>query len=118
MSSFLRGAVPVFEIRDAAGPDNDLMVRDEKLGDALAAVLGVAPAVLMRGHGATVVGDNVRQAVLRAVYKSMNAGLQAEAQRFGGELTFLSDEESARSAETNAGQVERAWGLWRREAQE
>jgi ribulose-5-phosphate 4-epimerase/fuculose-1-phosphate aldolase len=116
MSSFLGGPVPVFEIREAAGPDNDLMVRDERLGDALAVVLGSGPAVLMRGHGATVVGADVRQAVFRAIYTSANAGLQAEAMRLG-EVTFLSDEETARSAVTNAGQVERAWSLWRREAQ-
>ena len=117
MSSFLRGTVPLFEIRDAAGPDNDLMVRDERLGDALAVSLGASPAVLMRGHGATFVGDDVRQAVFRAIYTTVNAGLQAEAMRFGGEVVFLSDAETARSAETNRGQVERAWNLWRREAQ-
>jgi hypothetical protein len=31
-----------------------------------------------------------------------------------GEVTFLSDRESARSSESNAGQIERAWELWRR----
>ncbi len=116
MSSFLGGPVPVFEIRDAAGDDNDLMVRDERLGDALSASLGAAPAVLMRGHGATIVGGDVRQAVFRAIYTAANAGLQAEAMRLG-EVVFLSDEENARSSVTNAGQAERAWSLWRREAQ-
>ncbi len=36
------GRRPVFEIRDAAGPDNDMLVRDEALGDALARSLGDA----------------------------------------------------------------------------
>ncbi len=115
MSSFLRAAVPVFEIRDAAGPDNDMLVRDEALGDALAHVLGNEPAVLMRGHGATVVGGDVREAVFRAVYTAQNAALQAEAMRLG-EVTFLSDMEALRSSQTNAGQIERAWSLWSRQS--
>lgn len=114
MSSFLGGPVPVFEIRDAAGDDNDLLVRDDGLGRALAASLGDAPAVLMRGHGATIVGTDVRQAVFRAVYTAANASLQAEALRLG-EVTYLSEREAANSAASNAGQVERAWNLWRRE---
>ncbi|MDP9105238.1 MAG: class II aldolase/adducin family protein [Candidatus Eremiobacteraeota bacterium] len=114
MSSFLRGKVPVFEIRDAAGPDNDMLVRDEALGDALATELGNEPAVLMRGHGATIVGGDVREAVFRAIFTAQNAALQAEAMRLG-EVTFLSDTESLRSSQSNAGQIERAWSLWSRE---
>jgi ribulose-5-phosphate 4-epimerase/fuculose-1-phosphate aldolase len=114
MSSFLRGPVPVFEIRDAAGPDNDMLVRDEPLGDALAAALGDAPTVLMRGHGATTVGRSLPEAVFRAVYAEVNARLQAESMRMG-EVTYLSDKEALRSSSTNAGQVARAWELWSRE---
>ena len=113
MSSFLRGAVPVFEIRDAAGPENDMLVRDEALGDALARSLGDGPAVLMRGHGSTTVGGTLPEAVFRAVYAEVNARLQAEAMRMG-EVTFLSDEESVRSSAANAGQIARAWELWSR----
>jgi ribulose-5-phosphate 4-epimerase/fuculose-1-phosphate aldolase len=114
MSSFLRGPVPVFEIRDAAGPDNDMLVRDEKLGDALAISLGDNPTVLMRGHGSTTVGRSLPEAVFRAVYTEVNARLQAEAMRMG-EVTFLSDKEALRSSAANAGQIARAWELWSRE---
>jgi HCOMODA/2-hydroxy-3-carboxy-muconic semialdehyde decarboxylase len=113
MSSFLRGAAPVFEIRDAAGPDNDMLVRDEALGDALAGTLGENPVVLMRGHGSTTVGRTLREAVFRAVYAEINARLQSEAMRMG-EVTFLSELESIRSSESNAGQINRAWELWSR----
>jgi ribulose-5-phosphate 4-epimerase/fuculose-1-phosphate aldolase len=114
MSSFLRGAVPVFEIRDAAGPENDMLVRNPQIGDALAGVLGDTPAVLMRGHGATIVGSTIRQAVFRAVYTAQNAALQAEAMRLG-DVTFLTETEARLSAQTNATQVERAWSLWSRD---
>jgi ribulose-5-phosphate 4-epimerase/fuculose-1-phosphate aldolase len=47
--------------------DSSLLVRDDDTALSLVAVLGDAPAVLMRGHGVTVVGASVEQAVLRAV---------------------------------------------------
>ena len=111
MGSFLRGEVPVFEIRDAAGPDNDMLVRDESLGDALARSLGSGSVVLMRGHGSTTVGRDVRDAVFRAVYAEANARLQADALRLGP-VTYLSELEALRSSESNAGQIARAWELW------
>jgi ribulose-5-phosphate 4-epimerase/fuculose-1-phosphate aldolase len=111
MGSFLRGDVPVFEIRDAAGPDNDLLVRDAALGDALARSLGAGSVVLMRGHGSTTVGHDVREAVFRAVYAETNARLQADALRLGA-VTYLSETEARRSSESNAGQIARAWELW------
>jgi HCOMODA/2-hydroxy-3-carboxy-muconic semialdehyde decarboxylase len=113
MASFLRGAVPVFEIRDAAGEDNDMLIRDEALGDALARSLGDGPVVLMRGHGSTAVGRDVREAVFRAFYTEANARVQADALRLGAP-TFLSDREALRSSESNAGQIARAWDLWSR----
>jgi ribulose-5-phosphate 4-epimerase/fuculose-1-phosphate aldolase len=115
MASFLgAGETPVFEIRDAAGPDNDMLVRDEALGDALARTLGSHTVVLMRGHGSTTVGRTLREAVFRAVYTEVNARLQREAMLMGGAVTFLSELESERSSQSNAGQIERAWELWRR----
>lgn len=113
MASFIRGPAPLFEIRDAAGPDNDMLVRDEALGDALAKALGSSSCVLMRGHGSTTVGGDVREAVFRAVYLEVNARIQAEATRLGP-VTFLSDREAERSSESNAGQIARAWQLWTR----
>jgi HCOMODA/2-hydroxy-3-carboxy-muconic semialdehyde decarboxylase len=113
MASFLRGAVPVFEIRDAAGEDNDMLVRDEALGDALARSLGDGAVVLMRGHGSTAVGRDVREAVFRAVYTETNARVQADAMQLGAP-TFLSEREALRSSESNAGQIARAWDLWSR----
>src|SRR6185436_8583644 len=77
MSGFLGAATPVFEIRDTAGPASDMLIRNRELGVALANSLGAHAAVLMRGHGSTVVGNGVRQAVFRAVYTEVKARLQA-----------------------------------------
>jgi HCOMODA/2-hydroxy-3-carboxy-muconic semialdehyde decarboxylase len=114
MSGFLTPAAPVFEIRAVAGA-SDMLVRDARLGAALAEALGPAAFVLMRGHGATAVGASVRQAVFRAVYAEINARLQATAMQLGP-VTYLSDEEAARAAATNDRQIDRAWEVWRRQA--
>jgi HCOMODA/2-hydroxy-3-carboxy-muconic semialdehyde decarboxylase len=111
MSSFLGDGAPIFEIREAAGPENDMLVRDERLGDALARTLGASPAVLMRGHGSTVVGRTVRHAVFRAVYTEINARLQAEALRLGP-VTYLSEPEARGASLANESQIDRAWELW------
>ncbi len=115
MSSFLHEGCPVFEIRDAVGEDNDMLVRDEATGDVLARVLGDAPVVLMRGHGSCSVGKTVRHAVFRAVYTEVNARLQADALRLSPTLTYLSDREAANSVVSNESQIDRAWALWKLE---
>jgi HCOMODA/2-hydroxy-3-carboxy-muconic semialdehyde decarboxylase len=111
MCGFLGAATPVFEIRDVAGRGSDLLIRDARLGAALARSLGQCAAVLMRGHGATVVGGSLRQAVFRAVYTEVGARLQAEAMRLGP-VTYLTDDEAAAAAEANDAQIDRAWLLW------
>ena len=115
MSSFMGLDVPVFEIRDVAGPASDLLVRNAGLGADLAKVLSDKTVVLMRGHGSVTVGTSIPQAVFRAYYAEMNARLQSEAMRLG-EVTYLTSEEAAASAKTNDGQVMRPWELWKRKA--
>ena len=111
MCGFLGAATPVFEIRDVAGPGSDLLIRDSRLGAALAQSLGQSAAVLMRGHGSTVVGRTLRQAVFRAVYTEVGARLQSEAMRLGP-VTYLTEEEGQATARTNDAQIDRTWLLW------
>ena len=113
MSGFIGDGAPVFEIRDTAGPNNDMLVRSPELGQALAKSLGRHNIVLMRGHGSTVVGFNLRQAVYRAVYAELNARQQSEALRLGTP-TYLTPGEAVESAKANDGQQDRAWNLWKR----
>jgi ribulose-5-phosphate 4-epimerase/fuculose-1-phosphate aldolase len=117
MCGFLGRGAPVFEIRDAAGDGSDLLVRDPALGAALARSLDDAAAVLMRGHGATVVGETLRQAVFRAVYTELDARLQAEALRLGP-VAYMSAAEARAAAKTNDSQIDRAWSLWRAQARQ
>ena len=110
MSGFLGSGSPIFEIRDIAD-DTDLLIRDPSLGRALASSLGDATTVLMRGHGSTVVGATVEQAVFRAIYAEMNARLQLQATMLG-DVTYLNSREAANAAASNDTQLARVWELW------
>ena len=70
-------------------------------------------AVFMRGHGSTVVGVSVEQAVYRAVYAEVNAKLQMQSMALG-EVMYLSEREAAMAAATNQTQLGRVWELWSR----
>jgi ribulose-5-phosphate 4-epimerase/fuculose-1-phosphate aldolase len=115
MGSFLWSGTPLFDIRKVR-EENDLLIRDRPLGQALAGSLGQCSCVLMRGHGMTVVGDGVPEVVFRAIYTEMNARLQLQATRLDGPIEFLSDEEGRRSTASNRGTLERPWELWKKQA--
>jgi HCOMODA/2-hydroxy-3-carboxy-muconic semialdehyde decarboxylase len=69
----------------------------------------------MRGHGAAVAGASIQDAVHTSVYLKVNALLQAEAMRMGGDLVYLSDGEIAEMRKSTAGHA-RAWEYWTRRA--
>jgi HCOMODA/2-hydroxy-3-carboxy-muconic semialdehyde decarboxylase len=106
--------VPVWDIHDDFG-DTDMLVRNMRQGRSLAKTLGNNAAVLMRGHGCTVTGKTVRDAVRIAVYLMVNARLQTEAMRFG-DVTFLSKGEMTATAEMAASALssDRVWEYWTR----
>ena len=117
MSAFLSGGVPVWDIERAAGGATDMLVRTPALGYALAQALGARPVVLMRGHGAVVVGTSLPQVVFRSVYTEVNARLQAQAIALGGgNVTYLSPEEAAKAEGSIASTLGRPWELWKRKA--
>ncbi len=114
-AAFVAFGIPVFEIRDTAGM-TDMLIRDAKLGRALAGSLADKPAVLMRGHGATVTAPSLPRVVGRTVFLSLNATLQMEAARLGGEPKYL-DIEEAKLIEAREGYgLARAWEVWKRKA--
>ena len=114
MCGFLGCGVPIFEIRETGGM-TDMLIRTAALGKALAASLADKNVVLMRGHGATMAGESIPEAVFRAVYATENASIQMQAHLLGenGEVEFLSEEESAKSSRGR--NVPRAWSLWKYE---
>jgi ribulose-5-phosphate 4-epimerase/fuculose-1-phosphate aldolase len=111
MAGFVGQGAPVFEIREAGGDGTDLLISSNALGRALAEHFDGHDIVLMRGHGSTVVGGSLRQAVWRAVYAELNARYQIEAMRLG-EVTFLTEAESRACVANVEAQVQRPWDLW------
>jgi ribulose-5-phosphate 4-epimerase/fuculose-1-phosphate aldolase len=116
MAAFLGGGVPVFDIRAAAGGPTDMLVSNAALGQALARALGEHPAVLMRGHGAVVVGASLPQAVARSVYMEIDARVAAQAIALGGEVRYLDPEEARRAQAVVEATLGRPWELWKRKA--
>jgi HCOMODA/2-hydroxy-3-carboxy-muconic semialdehyde decarboxylase len=112
MAGFIGTEAPTFEIRDVAGSETDLLISSPQLGNALAKCCGTHNVVLMRGHGSTVIGNSLRQAVYRAVYAELNARYQCEAENLG-EVVYLTKEESYAAVRNVEQQAARAWNLWR-----
>jgi ribulose-5-phosphate 4-epimerase/fuculose-1-phosphate aldolase len=115
-AGFIGDGVPVFDIRKPAGM-TDMLVSNPDRGRALATSLGSGPAVLMRGHGVTVVGSSLPIVVGRSIYLERNATLQAQAIALGGTVTYLDPAEGREimAAGENGGYL-RAWELWKRKA--
>ena len=107
--------VPVWDIRDDFGDSTDMLVRNLLQGRSLAKTLGDEAAVLMRGHGCSVAGKTVRDAVRIAIYLMVNARLQTEAMRLGN-VTFLTEGEIVATAEMSASPLaaDRLWEYWAR----
>ncbi|WP_336964544.1 class II aldolase/adducin family protein [Sphingobium aquiterrae] len=117
MSSFLGEDVPCFDIRSLGSDETDLLISSREHGAALAETLGRdATVVLMRGHGSTATGSSLQEAVFRAVYTEVNAGLQIAASTMG-DVTYLSPGEALSATISNRAQIGRAWDLWASEAE-
>lgn len=94
----------------------DMLVRNPALGRALAQTLGNKRALLMRGHGAVVVGPSLRILVWRSINLDMNAKLQAQAMALGGNITYLDLEEVRKVMAREDAGLARSWELWKRKA--
>jgi len=113
------GEVPVWDAQTVFG-DTSMLISDMPMGRDFAKALAQNNAALMRGHGCTVIGRSVREAVYTAVYLEVNAKLQAQASRFPpvkyltqGEIQIVC--ERLANAKPNEG-YDRAWEYWCRHA--
>lgn len=111
--------VPVWDAQTSFG-DTDLLVSNMAMGLDLARAVGDGNCVLMRGHGSTVVGKSIREAVYTAVYLEVNAELQWKASTLG-KAKFLTPGEiekvNLRLSKGNPGEgFNRSWEYWRRRA--
>jgi HCOMODA/2-hydroxy-3-carboxy-muconic semialdehyde decarboxylase len=104
--------VPMWDQYDEFGDTNLLLVKPEE-GASLARTLGQAPLVLMKGHGATVVGSSIQELVFRAIYSCRNAEYQFMA-RMLGNVSPLRPGEVEKSSQINAMPTAnfRTWEYW------
>jgi ribulose-5-phosphate 4-epimerase/fuculose-1-phosphate aldolase len=107
--------VPVWDSHDKFG-DTALLVDSVDMGRDLARAMGAGRTVLMRGHGATILGPTVRQAVFISIYLELNAKLQMQAMAMG-DIKFLTPGEVDKIiARTGPYSINRAWENWCRRA--
>lgn len=104
--------IPFWDQRDEFG-DTNLIVAKPEEGRSLARALGPHWVVLMRRHGATVVGTKLEELVFRSVFTCRNAEMQREAQMLGG-ITTLTPVEIAKAGAFNLEPrpIGRAWEYW------
>jgi ribulose-5-phosphate 4-epimerase/fuculose-1-phosphate aldolase len=112
---FLLPAVPVFDTTDVPAATCPL-VNNPEVGRALAEALASNTVVLMRGHGNTVVGPDIRETVSRAIYTEVNARLLLQTLSLGRPVTYLgADEAQEMTRKMNVGPghgVDRIWKMW------
>ena len=111
VSAFLRLGAPVFDSHKEFG-DTDMLIRDNKLGDALAKTLGKSGVALIRGHGFVAVAESTPLAVYRAIYTQLNARVQADAMRLGL-IKYLTAGEAEKAQAIVEATVGRPWELWK-----
>jgi ribulose-5-phosphate 4-epimerase/fuculose-1-phosphate aldolase len=118
-SAIIGQEVPVWDTQRDFG-DTDLLISDMVMGRDFARLFVHNRCVLMRGHGSTVAGKSIREAVYTAIYLEVNANLQLKASQLGT-VQFLSEGEiakiSQRLTQARAGEgFDRAWEYWCRHA--
>jgi ribulose-5-phosphate 4-epimerase/fuculose-1-phosphate aldolase len=83
--------VPVWDIGKRFGATN-FLVTDMEKGRDLVRTLGGNRVVLMRGHGVTVTGSTLHNAVVTSIYTQVNARLQMLSLKMGP-VAYLSPDE-------------------------
>jgi HCOMODA/2-hydroxy-3-carboxy-muconic semialdehyde decarboxylase len=112
LGATMGGAVPFWDSRDEFG-DTPMVVTTPEQGLSLARALGAHAMVLMRRHGATVVGATLQETVFRSIFSHRNAELQLRAQALG-EIAPLTQGEAAlaESYSLRVRPMGRAWEYW------
>jgi HCOMODA/2-hydroxy-3-carboxy-muconic semialdehyde decarboxylase len=112
LGATMGAVIPFWDQRDEFGETNLIVARSEE-GQSLARALGPHWVVLMRRHGASVVGMSMEDMVFRAIFSCRNAELQREAHALGG-ITQLSlvEIEKAGAFNLEPRPIARAWEYW------
>lgn len=93
-------SIPAARLALAGVPtyERSVLIRRSELGEQVAAALGAAPVLVLRGHGVVTVGSGehaVEQAVARALALDVLARVNLESHRLGGRAQDLSEADVA-----------------------
>jgi HCOMODA/2-hydroxy-3-carboxy-muconic semialdehyde decarboxylase len=107
-------SAPFWDSRDEFGDTNLLVAKPEE-GASHARALGQHAMVLLRHHGATVVGSGLRDLVFRTIYSAKNAEYQLAAHMLGS-VSPLTPGEASMAGKLNLapGPLTRAYDYWAR----
>jgi HCOMODA/2-hydroxy-3-carboxy-muconic semialdehyde decarboxylase len=112
LGATIGGKVPFWDSRDEFG-DTNLLVRTCEEGASHARALGGHFMLLLRRHGASLVGASVRECVFRSIYTTRNAEVQLRAMAIGTPDPLSPGElEKCGAHNLGARGVERAWEYW------
>jgi HCOMODA/2-hydroxy-3-carboxy-muconic semialdehyde decarboxylase len=103
---------PFWDQHDEFG-DTNLLVTQPAEGRSLARALGRHAVVLMRRHGATVVGGGLRELVSRSIFLCQNADYQMRAYLLGAPAPLRRGEvERAGAVNVMPSVLARTWEYW------
>ncbi len=105
------GKVPFWDSRDEFGDTNLLVTKPEE-GHSLARALGRHAMVLMRRHGATVVGKSLHDCMFRSIYGCLNAEIQSRSMAMGTIAPLTTGEAELCGAHSGGRPAGRAWDYW------
>lgn len=101
----LLGSLPVF--------DSPLSINTSELGTRVAETLGTARGILLPSHGAVVLGADIVEAFVLAVYLEQNAERQYAAEALGDPYAFSDAEiEACRRNLEKRGLYEKCWNYY------
>jgi HCOMODA/2-hydroxy-3-carboxy-muconic semialdehyde decarboxylase len=104
--------VPLWDSQDEFG-DTPMVLTTKEHGASLARALGGNAMVLMRRHGATVVGANLQEVVFRSIHSHRNAELLLRAKALGTVTPLTRGEtEQAEAYSLRERPMGRAWEYW------
>ncbi len=102
----LLGDIPVL--------DSPLSINNKAMGERVAARLGPHPAVLLKSHGAVVVGANMLECFALAIYTEENAYRQYMAMQIGEPYVFSDDEQrECRAKQWTPSLFQKVWEYYR-----
>jgi ribulose-5-phosphate 4-epimerase/fuculose-1-phosphate aldolase len=112
LGSVMGATVPFWDSQDEFG-DTPMVLTTKEHGASLARALGPHAMVLMRRHGATVVGKNLQEAVFRSIHTHRNAELLLRARALGT-VTPLTRGETEQACDYSLRErpMGRAWEYW------